>query len=83
MPKKDNKIVNKFKELEKIIERYKPIQLDALISDFAIKLNQSVNNVDNTGYVADSYKKLSKCAALAYIESFNVISSKFVDNKVY
>ncbi len=37
MPKKDNKIVNKFKELEKIIERYKPIQLDALISDFATK----------------------------------------------
>nr|WP_151060792.1 hypothetical protein [Borreliella turdi] len=35
----------------------------------------------NTGYVADSYKKLSKCAALAYIESFNIISSKFVDNK--
>ncbi|WP_418906493.1 hypothetical protein QIA30_05215 (plasmid) [Borreliella turdi] len=51
------------------------------MSDFITKLNQSVNNVDNTGYVADSYKKLSKCAALAYIESFNVIFSKFIDNK--
>lgn len=81
MLKKDNKIVNKFKKLEKILERYKPMQLDALISDFATKLDKSVNNLDNARYVADFYDKLSQCAALAYIESFNVISSKFVDNK--
>lgn len=81
MLKKDNKIVNKLKELEKILERYKPMQLDALISDFATKLDQSVNNLDNARYVADFYDKLSKYASLAYIESFNVISSKFVDNK--
>lgn len=81
MLKKDNKIVNKFKELEKILERYKPMQLDELISDFATKLDQSVNNLNNARYVADFYDKLSKCAALAYIESFNVVSSKFVDNK--
>lgn len=81
MLKKDNKIVNKFKELEKILERYKPMQLDALIRDFATKLDQSVNNLDNARYVADFYDKLSKCTSLAYIESFNAVSYKFVDNK--
>ncbi|WLN25910.1 hypothetical protein KJD10_05815 (plasmid) [Borreliella valaisiana] len=76
MFKKDNKIVNKFKEFEKIIEEYKPMFLSALIDDFTTKLNQAVDNVA----VADSYKKLRKYVVLAYIESFHIISSKFIDN---
>ncbi len=80
--KKDNKIVNKFKELEKIIEEYKPMFLSKLIDDFAIELDQAVDNdVSNARHVADSYKKLRKSVVLAYIESFDVISSKFVDSK--
>ncbi|WP_325064265.1 cell surface protein [Borreliella bavariensis] len=79
--KKDNKIVNKFKELEKIIEEYKPMFLSKLIDDFATKLDQAVDNVSNARYAADSYKKLRKSVVLAYIESFDVISSKFVDSK--
>ncbi|ACL33744.1 factor H-binding protein CspZ [Borreliella burgdorferi] len=80
--KKDNKIVNKFKELEKIIEEYKPMFLSKLIDDFAIELDQAVDNdVSNARHVADSYEKLRKSVALAYIESFDVISSKFVDSK--
>ncbi|WP_418905877.1 factor H-binding protein CspZ [Borreliella carolinensis] len=79
--KKDNKIVNKFKELEKIIEEYKPMFLSKLIDDFAIKLDQAVDNVSNARHAADSYKKLRKSVVLAYIESFDVISSKFVDSK--
>ncbi|WVN14685.1 hypothetical protein KJD09_04995 (plasmid) [Borreliella valaisiana] len=79
MFKKDNKIVNKFKEFEKIIEEYKPMFLSALIDDFAIKLNQVVD-VANARHVAESYKKLRKYVVLAYIESFDVISSKFIDN---
>ncbi len=79
--KKDNKIVNKFKELEKIIEEYKPMFLSKLIDDFAIELDQAVDNVSNARHAADSYKKLRKSVVLAYIESFDVISSKFVDSK--
>lgn len=79
--KKDNKTVNKFKELEEIIEEYKPMFLRELIDDFATKLDQAVNNVFNARGVADSYKKLRKSVVLAYIESFDVISSKFVDSK--
>lgn len=80
--KKDNKIVNKFKELEKIIEEYKPMFLSKLIDDFAIELDQAVDNdVSNARHVADSYKKLRKSVVLAYIESFDVISSKFVDSE--
>ncbi|OJH14560.1 cell surface protein, partial (plasmid) [Borreliella bissettiae] len=78
--KKDNKIVNKFKELEKIIEEYKPMFLSKLIDDFAIELDQAVDNVSAI-HAADSYKKLRKSVVLAYIESFDVISSKFVDSK--
>lgn len=80
--KKDNKIVNKFKELEKIIEEYKPMFLSKLIDDFAIELDQAVDNVSNARHAADSYKKLRKSVVLAYIESFDVISSKFVDSKL-
>ncbi|ACN52783.1 crasp-2 (plasmid) [Borreliella valaisiana VS116] len=80
MFKKDNKIVNKFKEFEKIIEEYKPMFLSALIDDFTTKLNQAVDNVANSRYVADSYKKLRKYVVLAYMESFDIISSKFIDN---
>lgn len=79
--KKDNKTVNKFKELEEIIEEYKPMFLRELIDDFATKLDQAVDNVFNARHVADSYKKLRKSVVLAYIESFDVISSKFVDSK--
>lgn len=79
--KKDNKTVNKFKELEEIIEEYKPMFLRKLIDDFATKLDQAVDNVFNARHVADSYKKLMKSVVLAYIESFDVISSKFVDSK--
>ncbi|WP_420025282.1 cell surface protein (plasmid) [Borreliella yangtzensis] len=79
--KKDNKIVNKFKELEKIIEEYKPMFLSKLTDDFATKLDQAVSNASNVRHVADSYKKLRKSAVLAYIESFDVISSRFVDIK--
>lgn len=79
--KKDNKIVNKFKELEKIIEEYKPMVLSKLIDDFATKLDQAVDNVSNARHAADSYKKLRKSVVLAYIESFDVIFSKFVDSK--
>lgn len=79
--KKDNETVNKFKELEEIIEEYKPMFLRELIDDFATKLDQAVNNVFNARHVADSYKKLRKSVVLAYIESFDVISSKFVDSK--
>lgn len=79
--KKDNETVNKFKELEEIIEEYKPMFLRELIDDFATKLDQAVNNVFNARPVADSYKKLRKSVVLAYIESFDVISSKFVDSK--
>ncbi|WP_327786015.1 cell surface protein [Borreliella valaisiana] len=79
--KKDNETVNKFKELEEIIEEYKPMFLRELIDDFATKLDQAVNNVFNVRHVADSYKKLRKSVVLAYIESFDVISSKFVDSK--
>ncbi|WP_421136340.1 cell surface protein (plasmid) [Borreliella yangtzensis] len=80
--KKDNKIVNKFKELEKIIEEYKPMFLSELIHDFATKLDQALDNVFNARDVVDSYKKLRKSVVLAYIESFDVISSKFVDTKL-
>ncbi|WP_325064450.1 cell surface protein [Borreliella bavariensis] len=79
--KKDNKTVNKFKELEEIIEEYKPMFLRELIDDFATKLDQAVDNVFNARHAADSYKKLRKYVVLAYIESFDVISSKFVDSK--
>ncbi|AZA27268.1 cell surface protein (plasmid) [Borreliella bavariensis PBi] len=79
--KKDNKTVNKFKELEEIIEEYKPMFLSELIDDFATKLDQAVDNVSNARHAADSYKKLRKSVVLAYIESFDVISSKFVDSK--
>lgn len=79
--KKDNKIVNKFKELERIIEEYNPMFLSKLIEDFATKLDQAVDNVSNARHAADSYKKLRKSVVLAYIESFDVISSKFVDSK--
>lgn len=79
--KKDNKTVNKFKELEEIIEEYKPMFLRELIDDFATKLDQAVDNVFNARHAADSYKKLIKSVVLAYIESFDVISSKFVDSK--
>lgn len=79
--KKDNKIVNKFKELEKIIEEYKPMFLSKLIDDFAKELDQAVDNVSNAKHAADSYKKLRKSVVLAYIESFDVISSKFIDSK--
>ncbi|WNZ73109.1 cell surface protein [Borreliella garinii] len=80
--KKDDETVNKFKELEEIIEEYKPMFLRELIDDFATKLDQAVNNVFNARPVADSYKKLRKSVVLAYIESFDVISSKFVDSKL-
>ncbi|WP_269976834.1 cell surface protein [Borreliella bavariensis] len=79
--KKDNKTVNKFKELEEIIEEYKPMFLSELIDDFATKLDQAVDNVSNARHAADFYKKLRKSVVLAYIESFDVISSKFVDSK--
>ncbi|MBB6043437.1 cell surface protein (plasmid) [Borreliella yangtzensis] len=79
--KKDNKIVNKFKELEKIIEEYKPMFLSELIHDFAIKLDQALDNVFNARDVVDSYKKLRKSIVLAYVESFDDISSKFIDTK--
>ncbi|WP_325064218.1 cell surface protein [Borreliella bavariensis] len=79
--KKDNKIVNKFKELEKIIEEYKPMFLSKLIDAFATELDQAVDNVSNARHAANSYKKLRKSVVLAYIESFDVISSKFVDSK--
>ncbi len=56
--------------------------LSKLIDDFAIELDQAVDNdVSNARHVADSYKKLRKSVVLAYIESFDVISSKFVDSK--
>lgn len=79
--KKDNRTVNKFKEFEEIIEEYKPMFLSELIDDFATKLDQAVNNVSNAIHAADSYKKLRKSVVLAYIESFDVISSKFIDSK--
>ncbi|WP_410521890.1 cell surface protein [Borreliella garinii] len=79
--KKDNKTVNKFKELEEIIEEYKPMFLSELIDDFATKLDHAVDNMSNARHAADSYKKLRKSVVLAYIESFDVISSKFVDSK--
>ncbi|WP_418904985.1 cell surface protein [Borreliella lusitaniae] len=80
---KDNKILSKFKDFEKIIEEYKPTFLKEAIDNFATQLNQlSLNSIFNSYRpFALSYKNLMERIVLAYIESFDVVSSKFVDNK--
>ncbi|WP_418904986.1 cell surface protein [Borreliella lusitaniae] len=79
---KKDEILNEFKDFEKIIEEYKPGALKELIDDFVAELNKlSLDKISDARPAAAVYKKLMNRIVLAYIEMFDIVSSKFVDNK--
>ncbi|WP_424632584.1 cell surface protein [Borreliella lusitaniae] len=80
---KDDKILNEFKDFEKIIEQYKPGgALKELIDDFAAEVNKlSLEKISDARPAAAVYKKLMDRIVSVYIEMFDIVSSKFVDNE--
>ncbi|WP_418456509.1 cell surface protein [Borreliella lusitaniae] len=80
---KKDEILNEFKDFEKIIEEYKPGgALKELINDFVAELNKlSLDKISDARPAAAVYKTLMNRIVWAYIEMFDIVSSKFVDNK--
>ncbi|WP_418453953.1 cell surface protein [Borreliella lusitaniae] len=80
---KDDKILNEFKDFEKIIEEYKPRGvLKELINDFATEVNKlSLEKISDARPAAVVYKKLMDRIVSVYIEMFDIVSSKFVDDE--